>query len=723
MMHTVHPHLSQRASSLTFVLIILLGSAQAMAEERIEEEIIVTASFHGTSLMDEVRSVSVIDEDAVARRAARHVEELLGLAPNVSFSSGASRSRFVQVRGVGDLEQYGEPKYYPAVGITIDDLEIGAASHAASLFDAAQVEVLRGPQGTRFGASAHGGLINIRSQEPTDAFEGSLSAGVGNRGAYNIGGVLSGPLGETLAGRVAVHRSAEDGHFKNVALGRDDLAGFDERTVRAKLRWRPNERSRYGFNALLFESDNGYDVWSLDNNRTTWSDAPGVDRQEFAGFTASANWQLGERYRLRALATRSDADLLYSYDVDWISPAVCAAFTCSDGHDTATESFDRRQYRTGLELRLLGGGETLDAGQWRQVAGLALKSTGERLRYAYPSVWYGDYTLSTDYDTIRAAAYGEVEHALNDRLSISLGARFEQFEDNYGDTSGVAHDNGETLFDAELSAKLRLRGHGLLYASLAASEKPGGVNVSASSQFVLMSTTFQHFMAPKLRFGSERLINKELGYKARVFDGRLTWRVAIFHSARSNAQFESWMWDEDAGLWIGYLDSGSDGENYGAELEAEFDLTPKLQVFANLALLRTRINDLETFDLDAFEFVSRSGRSQTKSPKHQYALGMNAMLPAGLSASVSVEGQGDSYYGYYHDGRLDGYTLVNASIRWQTARISFNAWARNLTDVKYATHGLYFGVDPRDDFAFWSNQTYEQRGAPRSVGFDVRYAL
>ena len=713
----------------TVLLFALLSPGAAAAEEMIEEEIIVTATFHGTSLMDEPGSVTVLGGDSAADRAARHVEELLGLAPNVSWSTGASRSRFVQVRGIGDLEQYSEPKYYPAVGVTIDDLEVASAANAATLFDAAQVEVLRGPQGTRYGASAHAGLVNIRTNEPTEEFEGRFSAGVGNRGAYNLGGILSGPLGETLQGRIAVQSNVGDGHFKNAALDRDDLAGFDELTARAKLRWRPNQRSRYGLNLLVFDSDNGYDVWSLDNNRTTQSDEPGVDRQEVVGLTLTGDWRLNDRYNLQALASRSDADLLYSYDVDWIAPAFCVTFTCSYGHDTATETFDRSQDQTSLELRLvgggrlLGGGTSLNAGQWRQVAGLYFKATNEDLHYAYPSAWYGDYAVATDYETSRAAAYGELEYALSDRLSFSLGARLEAFEDDYRDSNGVDHDNSETLLNAELRAKYRLENGGLLYASVAASEKPGGVNVSASSQFALMSAAFQNFMASKIRFGSERLINKELGYKTAAFAGRLALRAAAFHTDRSDAQLESWMWDGAAGLWIGYLDSTSDGENYGVELETLLEITPKLQVFANLAILRTKVDDLVTFDLDAFDFLSRSGRDQAKSPKHQYAAGLNATLSANLSAAVSVEGRGGSFYGYYHDGRLDGYDLINANVRWTTERFSLNVWARNLANEKYATHGLYFGADPRDDFGFWSNRTYQQRGTPRSFGVDAEFRL
>ncbi len=708
-------------ASFCLALVLLLTGPAWTATEPIEEQMIVTAVFRDTSLMEEAGSVTVLGESVALNRGALHIEDILGVAPNVSWSSGASRSRFLQVRGIGDLERYAEPKYYPAVGLIVDDLEIGDAANAAALFDAAQVEILRGPQGTRFGASAHAGVVNIRSNDPTDEFEGSLNAGIGNYGAYRFGGIASGPLGEAVQGRVAVQRSESDGYFKNRMLGRDDLAGFEELTVRAKLRWHPDERSQYGLNLLAFDGDNGYDVWSLDNDRNTQSDDPGVDRQRVLAATLVGDWQLGTGRSLRLRASRADSKLLYSYDADWISPQFCVRFACSSGHDTAAESFDRAHDQTTVDLRLLGGGESLAAGGFRYVAGLYAKFTDERLDYAYPSAWYGDYSVTTRYDTTRAAAYGELEYALGERGSAALSARLEAFEDDYRDGNGVAHGNSETLLNVELNGKLHLDNGALLYASLAVAEKPSGINVSASSQLGLMSPVFQGFMAPRLRFGSETLFNKEVGYKASLFDGRGALRLAVFHTDRTHAQLESWMWDDAAGLWIGYLDSTSNAANYGLELETVVDLSAALQLFANLALLRTEVDDLATFDLDVFDFVSRDGRDQTKSPEYQYAVGVNLKLPANLSASVSIEGRDDRFYGYYHDGKLAGYDIVNANLRWSAERLSLNVWVRNLADEDYASHGLYFGADPRDDFGFWANRTYEQLAAPRTFGFDARY--
>ncbi|WP_162846036.1 TonB-dependent receptor [Seongchinamella sediminis] len=708
--------------SRTPVLALVLAASGVQAAGELEE-VIVTADFRASELMSSAASVSVLGELQIEERGARHLEDILSAAPNVSWSTGASRSRFVQIRGVGDLEQYAEPKYYPSVGVMVDDLELGSAANAGMLFDVSQVEVLRGPQGTRFGASAHAGMIKINSNAPTDEFEALLSGGVGNYGAYNYGAVISGPLGDTLSGRIALQQNEGDGYTENAYLDTDDSAGFDELTGRARLRWQPGANASYELALFRFDAENGYDAYSLDNDRRTWSDQPGVDEQDTLALSARGEWQLGAGTTLQAVVSDLDADLLYSYDGDWISPPVCEINTCSFGFDTSREIFDRQRDQATLDLRLLGGAEAMAAGDWRYALGIYANQSGEQLDYAYPSAWYGLYESASDYDTDRYAVYGELEYAFSDRLNLTAGARLERFEDDYRDSNGVAHDNSEELYNGELSLQYHFSDDSFGYATLALASKPGGVNVAASSQYGFMSPAFQDFMQGKLRFHDEQLLNREIGVKSRQLDGRLQLRAALFYASRDNAQLENWMWDDSAGLWIGYLDSSSDADSYGLELESSFAVNDAIELFANIGWLETEVDTITTFDLDQWAFVSKSDREQSKSPRYQYNAGIRAVLPAGFSAMLELEGRDESYFGYYHDGQLEAYDLVNANLAWSNGSVSLNLWGRNLGDEDYATHGLYFGADPRDDFAAWSNQTYYQFGAPRTYGLDISWWL
>lgn len=704
--------------------LVLAANAVSVSQAADElEEVIVTADFRASELMTSAASVSVLGELQIEERGARHLEDILSAAPNVSWSTGASRSRFVQIRGVGDLEQYAEPKYYPSVGIMVDDLELGSAANAGMLFDVSQVEVLRGPQGTRFGASAHAGMIKINSNAPTDEFEALLRGGVGNYDAYNYGAVISGPLGDTLTGRIALQQNQGDGYIENEHLGEDDTAGYDELTGRARLRWQPSDNASYELALFSFDAENGYDAYSLDNERNTWSDQPGVDEQDTLAVSARGEWQFGAGTTLQAVVSDLNADLLYSYDADWISPEVCEISTCSSGFDTAREVFDRQRDQSTIDVRLLGGAEAIAAGEWRYALGVYGNQSSEQLNYAYPSAWYGLYESASEYETDRYAVYGELEYAFSDRLSLTGGLRLEHFADDYRDSNGVAHDNSEDLYNGELSLQYHFSDTSFGYATLALASKPGGVNVAASSQYGFMSPAFQGFMQGKLRFDDEQLLNREIGFKSRQLDNRLELRAALFYATRENAQLENWMWDDAAGLWIGYLDSNSDTDSYGLELETTFAASDAIELFANVGWLETEVDTITTFDLDRWDFVAKSDREQTKSPRYQYNAGIRAALPAGFSGVLEIEGRDESYFGYYHDGQLEAYELLNASLTWSNETVTLNLWGRNLADEEYATHGLYFGADPRDDFGAWSNQTYYQFGAPRTYGLDISWWL
>lgn len=707
-----------------FAAVSIAVSPTALATQNSPlEEVIVTANFRDTPLMDTVGSVSVVSEATITERAAQHLEDILNAVPNVTWASGASRSRFVQIRGIGDLEQYYDPKYYPSVGMRLDELELGDSANAGMLFDVAQVEVLRGPQGTRFGANGHAGMINLISNAPTDTFEAQLSAGAGNYDSYNAGLVLSGPLHDTVQARLAVQQNNSDGFIENENLDKDDTNNFDELTTRGRVQWSPTDNAFYELGVLYFDADNGHDAWSIDNDRTTWTDQPGNDSQKTYAVNASSTWQLSNTLTLEATASYIDMELHQSYDADWVSGEFCQIFTCSSGYETAQEIFDRDRERTIADIRLLGGAKMLSAGNGQYVIGLYANSGSEKFDYQYPSVWYGDFANSSDYDNDRYAIYGEYEYAASDKLTLVAGARLERFEDDYSDAFGFSSDINDNLWNAKLSARYDVDDNTMVYATVARSAKPGGVNTTATANQPFMSPIFQEFTRGKLTFDDESLLNTEIGIKTQQFDQRLSLSASLFYTDRSNAQLENWMWDETAGLWIGYLDSTSDAHNYGLELESTFLLNEYFELFANIGLLHAEVDSIEAYDLDQSEFVTKQNRDQAKSPNYQYNVGTRVVFNGQWSGRIEVEGRGDSYYGYYHDGKLDSYDLLNASLHWQHSNIGVTVWGRNITDKDFAVHGLYFGNDPRDDFGAFANETYIQLGEPRTYGIELTYAF
>src|SRR5271169_6527358 len=129
------------------------------------EEIVVTASLSSTSVADLPESVTVLGRNTLRDAGVQHFEDVLSLIPDLNWTAGTSRPRFFQLRGIGEVEQYqGAPN--PSVGFLIDDIDFSGVGTPATLFDTQQVEVLRGPQGTTYGANALAGLISVRTTDP-----------------------------------------------------------------------------------------------------------------------------------------------------------------------------------------------------------------------------------------------------------------------------------------------------------------------------------------------------------------------------------------------------------------------------------------------------------------------------------------------------------------------------------------------------------------------------
>jgi len=179
---------------LSATALLLTTSATGMAQDSPAiEEIVITATLM-TSDRDRMSSDSLTAAD-LSRRSAMHFEDVLTTLPNVAASAGASRQRFFQIRGIGERSQFIEP-INPSVVILQDGMDISGIGGALTTFDTAQIDVLRGPQGTLMGAGALAGLINIQNNMPTDTNVADLTLGLENFGGRRSSLVVNRPVSE-----------------------------------------------------------------------------------------------------------------------------------------------------------------------------------------------------------------------------------------------------------------------------------------------------------------------------------------------------------------------------------------------------------------------------------------------------------------------------------------------------------------------------------------------
>ena len=135
------------------------------------EEVIVQGDWRDTKLVEEDSSVLVLTSKEINSAPIKHFENLSYLIPNLNFAASDSRARHFQIRGIGERSGY-ERTPNSAVGFLIDDIDYSGQGGIATTFDVDQIEVHRGPQGSRIGSNAMAGLIYIKTKEPTEVFEG-----------------------------------------------------------------------------------------------------------------------------------------------------------------------------------------------------------------------------------------------------------------------------------------------------------------------------------------------------------------------------------------------------------------------------------------------------------------------------------------------------------------------------------------------------------------------
>jgi iron complex outermembrane receptor protein len=212
-------------------------STTTAQEEPNSNDIIVTARRRSESAQDIPLAVSVLDAKQLDETGAFNVNRLQQLAPTLQFYSSNPRNTAVNIRGIGVPFGLTSDGFEQGVGIYVDDVYYSrVASATFDFLDVAQIEVLRGPQGTLYGKNTTAGAINITTNQPSFDFEGRAEVSLGNYEFRQARLAISGPLSEKVAARVAFSGTSRSGTIRNVTSG-EDIQSLDNIGLRAQVLW------------------------------------------------------------------------------------------------------------------------------------------------------------------------------------------------------------------------------------------------------------------------------------------------------------------------------------------------------------------------------------------------------------------------------------------------------------------------------------------------------
>jgi outer membrane receptor protein involved in Fe transport len=693
------------------------------------DPIIVTATLRSAPAVDVPQSVTVLDRQTLRDAGRANFEDVLGLVPNLNWAGDTSLPRYFQLRGIGELEQYqGAPN--PSVGFLIDDIDFSGLGSVGTLYDIDQVEVLRGPQATRYGANALAGLIYLRSAEPADTLYSRVDLEGGDYGTRSEGAVISGPIDSLESGfRLAAEHYYTNGYYQDLYLNRNDTNRQDEYTVRAKWTYTPSDRLRVELTALHIDINNGYDAFSIDNSRNTESDQPGVDSQHSTGASIRVHYLAGDNLGFTAIGTYANSIIKYSYDGDWGNPVLWAPVATVYQF---SEIQDRDRTTKTLELRL--GTESAHGFGW--LVGVYANQLDESLI----DLSLGDYqpldvpadplndqsndVIDSGYRARNVAVFDELDGDLAADLRWSLGLRGERWSASYQGTTTdfLGTNTGYTyapvaptsilsvtpatlspvnnLWGGHASLTYKLDSAESLYANVSRGYKAGGFNLS------------QGLLPSQLAFNPETDLNLETGYKADFLDHRLEVNADVFYLYRHDAQIKTSFQSDPTNPddFVFYTGNAASGHNYGLESDLEWRATMRVTLGADLGLLQTYFEDFVQQGASGAATLIVS-RELANAPHWQAAANATYRDPRGPFARIDVTGMG----GYYFDlppneTTSRPYGLLNAKIGWETPRWSAYLSGRNLLDKRYPVRGFYFGDVPPN----FSNEVYVQLGDPRT---------
>ena len=706
--------------TLSALALLSIATTPLFAEEDVVSAIpelpatIVTGELWESELQKTTASVTVLDRSALEYNGVQHFEDVINAIPNLTWTGGTSRPRYIQIRGIGENSQFEGETPDSSVRFLVDDLDFTGVGTIGNLFDVQQVEVLRGPQAGAFGANAAGGMIRVVTNDPTPYWTGQAESTIGNDSLFAGGFAVGGPLlendPEKLTFRFALHQLTQDGFLDNQFLNREDTNERDELTTRLRLRWRPNEDWQWDGTLFYADADNGYDQFSLTNDRnSTFTDEPGRDEQETYGASLRAQFYGNDSFKVTSITSYMETDALSSADGDFTN--VDALIT--DQRPTSY-SIEREREVINQEVRFDSKDSEGALGfidRW--TTGIYFQSFDEQSDIEFVTDGTPN-AFQTAYESETFSLYGQGTHLLGEKTRITLGVRAEYF-DLETNTEGAGRLNyDDWLWGGKMTLECDLSEQLLFFASITRGYKAGGVNIDPFLDASLPS-----------QYETEDLWNYEVGLSTEWFDGKVASKVTFFYLDRYDAQLRG---SEGNNLYFSYFTLNGDGaEHYGLETESSWFIRENLTLTLSGGLLEAERDAFRAAKEPLLEFESRD---VSNSPNYTYSARLDYIPANGFFASVEVTGSDEYFEENTHPEKRRSFNVFNASIGYRLDNWTLSLWAKNLFDEGYDERVFLF--DPTltdaapDADGFFSDdesipQRYEAPAAPRTFGITANY--
>jgi len=485
-------------------------------------EVIVTAERRHTDLQTTPISATVLNGSDLASMGVMSVDQLQFATPGATIDNFGQGIDF-NIRGIGKAEHNSQT----TVGVvTYRD---GVATFPGYFqeepyFDIANVEILRGPQGTFSGQNATGGAVFLTTNDPVinGDYHGYVQGQVGNYTDFGLQGAVNLPINDTLAARIAFDSESRDSFYNISGPDGTRYSGNPGNlrigAVRLGLLWKPDEAL-----SVLFKTDYDYlnmgaypaDPYSDTNDPfDIGANAPQKALDRFARSVLKIDYKMSDGITLRSVSGYQKGISAYQADLDGTSTAN-EVFGDQVIEDLWSQEFNIISPDTGFFTWILGAYVDHDTYEFPPNVGFYIG--------APPGNVASEYVLQGDNPNSAYAGFGQASFQLAPSFQLQIGARYTAAKtSNSVDVLqfGVPISDQQTAKYVNTSGKVSLNWtidpNNFLYGFVSTGFRPGGLNVAAG-------------LGTPAAFGAETLTDYEVGWKTTGFDGHLRTQVDGFY--------------------------------------------------------------------------------------------------------------------------------------------------------------------------------------------------
>jgi iron complex outermembrane recepter protein len=718
------------------------------------QEVVVTATRMGEISVQKIpMAISVISPQALDNKGLSGIADFVGQLPSVNLQSISPGENVIDMRGLvtGEIDPT-NAQQRSLVALYLDDASIGQTGFNPDLhvYDLERVEVIRGPQGTLYGAGSMAGTIRLITKKPDpSAFSGDADVSVSQtehgstntsyRAMFNI------PLvDDKLAARIVLFRSQDSGYIDNLELNKRDANPDYATQARIALRWRPTDSLTVDASATFARLNalGRNAVYPALGSYTYESLTPESLGDYFKLYNVTGDWDLGfariissSSYTQRSLTEDESYEAL---DENLLTPGTRLAAGNINAND-----FHKFQE----ELRLVSRRDQL----LRWIVGAYYERDTQFYAQNLVSPGFdstfgaeiGDPTFNsqTDYGTPapdtpffgtinlverQYALFGEVTYTIVPKLDVTLGARYFDFRDDFnlfftGAAGAIAPGEPDTGSGIQSSKGVNPRGvvsynvtgNVMVYGEAARGFRYGGVNEPAPYAFCAEQLAALGLTKSPDSFDPDHLWSYTLGEKGTYADGRVKMNLDAFYIDWANVQTVQ-------NLSCGYYYNVNSGKmkSQGLELESQFRATNAFTVGLSGSLTDAVANgpivNLDAQDGDRAPFFPRtiltlSGDYSIPLPSGKIAISADYTYRSPQFTDFSPEA-----FDYL---KIPSSVLLNASIGYETNRWSATVYGTNLTDNHLvslndvSTNGIY----QPGNLEYW--------GRPRTIGVHLHVSF